>query len=282
MYSLDDLEKTQLYQISMAWQTPIFTSLLYVLIVSTWSRYNKNNPTTAAIPLSQTAVFRGSVILHNFLLCIFSAVTWCYVIPELFYKVWFIDDSYVLYDVITEWNRDVLGPWTWLFYVSKYYELIDTFILLLKGKPSSFLQTFHHTGAIIGMWTLSSSRTPISWIFVGFNSFIHTWMYLYYMLTGFGYYSPLKKYLTNLQITQFVVGNPIGAYFLFCGKLVDRAVPSDSFGKILGVSNVPSQRIAVAGNFLYVTALIFLFFDFRKRTYSTDKKPRSEEKKKEE
>jgi hypothetical protein len=101
------------------------------------------------------------------------------------------------------------------------------------------------------------------------------------MLTGFGYYSPLKKYLTNLQITQFVVGNPIGAYFLFCGKLVERGTEWDIFGKLLGVSNVSSQRIAVGGNFLYVTALIFLFVDFRKRTYS-DKKPSSEEKKKEE
>ena len=33
------------------------------------------------------------------------------------------------------------------FYYSKYIEYLDTAWLVLKGKPVSFLQTFHHFGA---------------------------------------------------------------------------------------------------------------------------------------
>jgi hypothetical protein len=275
------LEQSPIYQVSLAWQTPIVTSILYVIIVTAWSAYNRSKGASAEQP---SALFRYLVILHNFLLCIYSAVTFLAVIPELLIR-YFTEGPHILYDAEDSYYNEVLGFYTWLFYMSKYYELIDTLVILLKGRPSSFLQTFHHTGAIVGMWTLTSCRTPESWVFVGFNSFIHTWMYLYYMLTGLGYYSPLKKYLTNMQIMQFVIGNPLGGYFIFSGKLLGRETQWDIFGKLFGVNNSTSQIYAVGGNMVYVTALIFLFMDFRQRTYSAPKKEgdkKDDKKKKEE
>lgn len=39
------------------------------------------------------------------------------------------------------------GPlffWSYIYYLSKYYEFLDTVILALKGKPLSFLHVSHH------------------------------------------------------------------------------------------------------------------------------------------
>jgi hypothetical protein len=35
-----------------------------------------------------------------------------------------------------------------IFYISKYYEFLDTWVLVMKGKAPSFLQIYHHVGCI--------------------------------------------------------------------------------------------------------------------------------------
>lgn len=56
-------------------------------------------------------------------------------------------------------GKGVVGMWEeglafygWLFYLSKFYEVVDTAIIIAKGKKSSLLQTYHHAGAMICMW----------------------------------------------------------------------------------------------------------------------------------
>jgi len=268
--TLTDLETTRIYEYSIAWTTPIVTSLLYVSIVTYWSRINLQNPSNSKVPVS--AFFHSLVILHNLILCLFSALVFINVFPELVRQLQGPDRISALFNPTSEFYIKSLGFWTWIFYMSKYYELIDTLVFLLKGKPSSFLQTFHHTGAIIGMWALTVSRNPTVWVFVSFNSFIHSWMYLYYLLTCFGYYSPWKKMLTNLQITQFAVGNPIGVVTLVCGYMVDSPHKYDILAQSLGISNLWSQVIALTGNIFYVSGLIALFLDFSRNTYNPKKK----------
>jgi len=41
-----------------------------------------------------------------------------------------------------------MGRLAFLFYLSKYYEFVDTIILVVKRKPVSVLQTYHHAGAV--------------------------------------------------------------------------------------------------------------------------------------
>lgn len=105
------------------------------------------------------------------------------------------------------WNEG-LGYYGWIFYLSKFYEVLDTFIILAKGKPSSTLQTYHHAGAMICMWAgMRYMAIPI-WVFVVYNSFIHTLMYTYYTLTAFSVKVPtiVKRSLTTMQIMQFLIG----------------------------------------------------------------------------
>ena len=78
-------------------------------------------------------------------------------------------------DVGRLWNSG-LAFYGWLFYLSKFYEVIDTAIVLTKGKKSSFLQTYHHTGAMFAMWSGIRYMSPPIWMFTLINSFIHTFM----------------------------------------------------------------------------------------------------------
>ena len=78
-------------------------------------------------------------------------------------------------DVGRIWNEG-LAFYGWLFYLSKFYEVLDTAIILTKGKKSSLLQTFHHAGAMLCMWAGIRYMSPAIWMFVFVNSFLHTIM----------------------------------------------------------------------------------------------------------
>ncbi|ORY06594.1 fatty acid elongase [Basidiobolus meristosporus CBS 931.73] len=265
MSNSEEFPLGQYYDFFMYWKTPVITALVYVLVISAL------NPQTSGVsrvvaksgkqphkaPAKKSSrLFTAFIVFHNLVLCLFSGIT--------FYNMggaWLQNfRSRNFMDAFCDrggkvWESD-LQYWGWLFYLSKYYEIIDTIIILAKGRRSSFLQTFHHAGAIITMWygTLHSA-TPI-WIFVVFNSFIHTIMYFYYILTCLGYSPPGKKYLTSMQITQFVIGISLALSYLF----VDDCLTSDE------------GRWAVYLNASYVIPLTFLFKDFAKRTYGKKSK----------
>lgn len=84
-----------------------------------------------------------------------------------------------------------LAFYGWLFYLSKFYEVIDTAIIIAKGKKSSLLQTYHHSGAMICMWAGIRFMSPPIWLFCVFNSLIHTLMVATHSLS------------TSLQPIQF-------------------------------------------------------------------------------
>jgi len=78
-------------------------------------------------------------------------------------------------DVGRLWNEG-LAFWGWIFYLSKFYEVLDTFIIVAKGKRSATLQTYHHAGAMLCMWAGMRYMSPPIWMFVFINSFIHALM----------------------------------------------------------------------------------------------------------
>ena len=92
------------------------------------------------------------------------------------------------------------------FYYSKYIEYLDTAWLVLKGKPVSFLQTFHHFGAPWDVYLGLVFENEGLWIFMFLNAFIHTIMYTYYALTAAGVSYPAKPLITLMQIVQFLAG----------------------------------------------------------------------------
>merc|ERR1711907_194634 len=103
--------------------------------------------------------------------------------------------------------------WFYTFYISKFWEWIDTWLLILKGKevwpPKNsqyFLHVFHHTTTASIAWLAWRQEFTIAWIGPLTNSFVHTPMYAYYFLTTI---TPEVKafatYITPIQILQFIM-----------------------------------------------------------------------------
>jgi len=140
--------------------TPVFfvSSLLFYLLVS---------KRLFAVIRDKTGLQKDSTLLklfvfvHNLSLAIFSLVVFVNVAPHM---VAFTSTEgwQALHCDPTFWHSS-FGWWCKVFYVSKYWEFIDSWILILKGKEASFLQVYHHTGIVIAMYfgTMYSSNWQI-------------------------------------------------------------------------------------------------------------------------
>ena len=202
---------------------------------------------------SKSAWFVGTIAIHNFFLAVFSGVvawnSWPIVISH--YQTYGFFDTYCDTNG-TLWSQG-FGTWALIFYISKYYEFVDTWILLLKGKNASFLQVYHHTGIAIAMWIGVLSQS--SWLtsVVLLNSVIHTIMYTYFLIKTISPKTEIKaaKYLTQAQIGQFFTGIFFSAGVLFMGEKCDTR----------------SSRLGLAFLQVYGYGLVALFMAFAKKKY---------------
>mmetsp|Transcript_5178 Transcript_5178/g.11247 ORF Transcript_5178/g.11247 Transcript_5178/m.11247 type:complete len:293 (-) Transcript_5178:195-1073(-) len=200
-----------------------------------------------------SAPFRAAVAGHNLLLAAFSAVcfvnSWPIVLGHLFSHGW--ESVYCDQDGRL-WN-DGLGGWIIIFYWSKYYEFMDTWVLIFKGKQPSFLQVYHHIGIVLFMRACVASQSTLLLIVLLLNSGIHTLMYTYFFVKTICPKVEIKaaKNLTTAQIVQFFVGI---LYTLPIHALGERCYSRAS-------------RFAVACIQLYVVGLIFLFVAFASKKY---------------
>lgn len=100
----------------------------------------------------------------------------------------------------------------WLFFLSRLVEWLDTifFVLRKKDRQVTKLHVFHHSFVPLISWTYLKYHPGYTVAFFPFvNSFVHSIMYTYYLLATFGPkvqpYLWWKRYLTSLQIAQFVL-----------------------------------------------------------------------------
>lgn len=94
--------------------------------------------------------------------------------------------------------------WSTVYYYSKYYELLDTILLVLRVKPTSFLHVFHHAVVISMSWLWVDQVQTLQFIGLLANTAVHVVMYYYYYLTVICKSPWWKKYITWMQIVQFV------------------------------------------------------------------------------
>jgi len=93
-----------------------------------------------------------------------------------------------------------------LYWLSKIYELLDTIFMLVRRKFNqvSTLHLYHHASMAVMMeWFYRAHPVMGLWVPGFLNSFVHIVMYSYYTLTALGRSPWWKKYLTQLQLTQF-------------------------------------------------------------------------------
>ncbi|RPA86489.1 hypothetical protein BJ508DRAFT_199404, partial [Ascobolus immersus RN42] len=219
--------------------------------------------------IAKTRAFKLFVLLHNLFLAVYSAWTFVGMTRAVHRSIKWdrglpgaVDDFCNIQGDGKLWSEG-LAFYGWWFYLSKFYEVIDTMVILAKGKKSSTLQTYHHTGAMLCMWAGVKYMAGPIWIFCVFNSAIHTLMYTYYFITAMRLPFPmfLKRSLTSLQITQFLVGGSAAASYLFIGLLPD------------GISKkhclqTSGEVFAVILNVAYLTPLTYLFVRFFVDSYT--------------
>ncbi|XP_046328876.2 elongation of very long chain fatty acids protein 7-like [Haliotis rufescens] len=188
------------FMMSTPWPS-FLICVLYVVIIKMGPTLMGNRP-----PLELKKV----MLVYNFCMIILSA--YCFI--EFAASGWMAGYSLGCQPVDYSNSPQAvrMAKVCWMFYISKFIELLDTifFILRKKYNQASFLHVFHH------------GIMPISWWFGvkfvpgGFgtfhsllNSFIHFMMYTYYFLAALGpafqKFLWWKKYMTSMQLTQFIL-----------------------------------------------------------------------------
>ena len=108
-----------------------------------------------------------------------------------------------------------MAKWLWLFYWSKYWELLDTVLLVLRGKDLTVLHVYHHAIVIPEAWFLTQAALPWNVGAVSLNTGVHVIMYFYFALTSLGRTPWWRRYVTVVQIAQFTTAAPCAVAWLY-------------------------------------------------------------------
>ena len=147
---------------------------------------------------------------------------------------------------------DRIEYFVFLHYISKYIDYLDTLFIILRKKNNqlSFLHIYHHStvGIIWGFLLYMGQGNATESFGCLFNSFIHIIMYSHYLITSFGINNPFKKYITQMQLVQFLI--------LFIHSIV----VISNYEKYFPLKYAFIQ-------FIYQLQMIILFSNFYKNSY---------------
>lgn len=171
---------------------PAAISALYFLMCAAHNMRRERRPLASARTLNALAA------LHNGLLALFSAVA-C---AAGTYHFVALLQSGGLHNFLCSplppaspkaragaWAAPPLaGPlhgWCYIFYLSKYWELLDTVLLISRGKRVLFLHAFHHALLPPLMAAFFQGRVSVSLVALTvINAFVHLVMYSYFTLSA--------------------------------------------------------------------------------------------------
>lgn len=147
---------------------------------------------------------------------------------------------------------DRIEYFVFLHYISKYIDYLDTLFIILRKKNSqlSFLHLYHHSSISIiwGFLLYMGHGNGTASFGCLLNSFIHIIMYSHYLITSFGINNPFKKYITQMQLAQFLI--------LFIHSIV----VISNYEKYFPLKYAFIQ-------FIYQLQMIILFGNFYKNSY---------------
>lgn len=148
---------------------------------------------------------------------------------------------------------------TYLYYISKVVDLLDTVFMVLRKKFNqiTFLHVYHHTIMVFIGWLFTAYSPGGHVIYFGIiNCFVHVIMYSYYLVTAlypeYGRSAWWKKHLTQMQMVQFVL--------ITTHSLVVALNPNCSFPKVFLPICLPQGVI-----------MFVMFWDFYNKAYNKKK-----------
>lgn len=168
------------------------THIVPIIAITAYVNYPKN------IRINPTLLYFISIV-HNLFLVLFSAWSFFSLSSFLYNDKIVFQSNYYFQN--PDFDRIIF-----YFYISKYYEFVDTFLLYLNNKTPIFLQKYHHIGAVL-CWHLTYLY-KVDGVFIAtlLNSFVHMIMYSYYLgcLLKIDKIRIIKSYITRLQLCQLI------------------------------------------------------------------------------
>jgi len=177
---------------------PIIGGVAYLAMVAILPRF---------VPSGGIKGIKGVLALHNSILSVGSLLMFTGCLTEMFRRTqregnwdWMFCESP---------EARATGPlyfWSYMFYISKYYEMLDTILALLRGsEPPHFgLHVYHHALVPVMTWNWPQNTMSLQFPGLLFNTFVHIVMYVYYTFRILHWPTPWKSWVTRLQIIQFV------------------------------------------------------------------------------
>lgn len=145
------------------------------------------------------------VAVHNFMLSGISAILFVDVLSEVVRIGHEAGTVSLFCDPEGRWvSKGRLYYLLYINYLLKYVELGDTVLLALRAKPMPVLHVYHHAATLVLCLTQLRGQTSLQWYVVLINLFVHVVMYAFYGLHTLKIDVWWKRYVTVLQIAQFV------------------------------------------------------------------------------
>ena len=152
---------------------------------------------------------RVTTACHNALLCAWSLVMFVGCLYEVVRRTRTEGDvAWMFCENPTTPASGRLFFWSYVYYISKFYELLDTVLVRLNRARMPFprLHIFHHSGVLLMVWMWLEYSQTLQFIGLLFNTLVHVFMYYYYTQRTLGVHLWWKRYITRLQIVQFLTG----------------------------------------------------------------------------
>eukprot|EP00180_Rhodochaete_pulchella_P000129 Plantae.Rhodophyta-Rhodochaete_pulchella.ctg10820.p1 GENE.Plantae.Rhodophyta-Rhodochaete_pulchella.ctg10820~~Plantae.Rhodophyta-Rhodochaete_pulchella.ctg10820.p1 ORF type:complete len:271 (-),score=39.61 Plantae.Rhodophyta-Rhodochaete_pulchella.ctg10820:228-1040(-) len=241
--------------LSRTW-IPLTTCAVYYLLLRALRHFMRNRK-APEIPMF--------LFVHNIFLSIASLLLFVPLVYTVIEKA--VVNSYGPTDLLCSMDfHEEDGRLKFFYFVNhlfKYYELLDTVLLVVRKKPVPFLHEYHHAATLVLTWSQLREHSTVQWVPISINLLVHVIMYYYYAMTALKIRIWWKKYLTTLQIAQFVVDVIACSYaytiFVLNGMRYDKC-HGTQVGAITGI--------------IILSSYLVLFVRFYLRTYNAPRKDR--------
>lgn len=251
-------------------QAPFVALIFYVatfkLLIRKYGTLTKRNkhPDIIAAAEAQRAFWKPFTLFHNIFLSVGSLGMLVGIVAA--YRTQYAEensasDMFVRACCDTGENLfEKLQFWLYVFYLSKFYEFIDTFILCVTMRRVIPLHWIHHLLTLTIAWIGLETKHTVMGIACVMNTGIHVIMYAYYAykLVNPDFDPWWKQHLTNLQMRQFMV-NVVG---LGIWTYMDQYAKMDCAGELWVIYVVFGVMVVFLG----------MFAAFSKATYGKKKK----------
>lgn len=155
--------------------------------------------------------------------------------------------------------------WQLMFLWSKFAELFDTVLLVVRGRNVIFLHWYHHITVLLYCWFTTTTESPAI-IFASMNAFVHSIMYYYYARMAQGVRPAFGRILTSIQLSQMVVGSGCAFCFIYLNSVDPEACPGST--KMAADNGLLRDRMAAATVIMYGSYMV-LFLRFFITKYLT-------------